>query len=157
MTSAISLLVGKWKIYHSYPEYSFIHNVQVVYFTVKHSYLCNNYEYIDLKQIYCQSLRVTIDPDKRTCVKQEQVSWYQGVSVKQMKVHEIYILVQGHLCCVLYTLVYSYKRPSEADPQQIRIFFVRVTEDRCFQEGDGNRLQGVIWPLVEPINCCTVN
>ena len=41
MTSAISSLVRIWKICHSYPGCSFIWNLRVAHFTVKHSYLCN--------------------------------------------------------------------------------------------------------------------
>ena len=40
MTSAISSLVRIWKISHSYPGCSFVWKIQV-YFSVKHSYLCN--------------------------------------------------------------------------------------------------------------------
>ena len=40
--TAISSLVRIWKICHSYPGYSFVWNLRVAYFTVKHSYLCNN-------------------------------------------------------------------------------------------------------------------
>ena len=35
-----------WKICHSYPGCSFIWNLRVEYFTVKHSYLCNKSKYI---------------------------------------------------------------------------------------------------------------
>ena len=42
MTSAISSLVRIWKISHSYPGCSYIWKIRVVYFSVKHSYLCNN-------------------------------------------------------------------------------------------------------------------
>ena len=41
MTSAISSLVRIWKISHSYPGCSFIWKIRAVYFSVKHSYLCN--------------------------------------------------------------------------------------------------------------------
>ena len=42
ITSAISSLVMIWKLCYSYPGYNFIWNLRVAYFTVKHSYLCNN-------------------------------------------------------------------------------------------------------------------
>ena len=41
MTSAISSLVRIWKISHSYPGCSFVWKIRVVYFSVKHPYLCN--------------------------------------------------------------------------------------------------------------------
>ena len=43
MTSAIFSLVRIWKICHSYPGCSFIWNLRVAYFTVKHPYPCNKY------------------------------------------------------------------------------------------------------------------
>ena len=49
MTSAISSLVRIWKISHSYPGCSFVRKIRVVYFSLKHSYLCNNtYLYTDI-------------------------------------------------------------------------------------------------------------
>ena len=49
--SAISLLVRIWKISHSYPGCSFVWKIRVVYFSVKHSYLCNKYEIYKYKFI----------------------------------------------------------------------------------------------------------
>ena len=45
MSSAISSLVRIWKISHSYPVCSFVWKIRVVYFSVKHSYLCNKKRY----------------------------------------------------------------------------------------------------------------
>ena len=45
MTSAISPLVRIWKIFHSYPGCSFVWKIRVVYFSVKHSHLCNETGY----------------------------------------------------------------------------------------------------------------
>ena len=52
MTSAISSLVRIWKICHSYPGCSFIWNLRVAHFTVKHSYLCNIEYYYTVAQKY---------------------------------------------------------------------------------------------------------
>ena len=41
MTSAISSLARIWKICDSYPGCSFVWKIRAVYFSVKHSYLCN--------------------------------------------------------------------------------------------------------------------
>ena len=46
MTSAISSLERIWKMSYSYPGCSFVWKIRVVYFSVKHSYLCNKNEYI---------------------------------------------------------------------------------------------------------------
>ena len=46
MTSAISSLARIWKICDSYPGCSFVWKIRAVYFSVKHSYLCN-------KQHFC--------------------------------------------------------------------------------------------------------
>ena len=52
MTSAISSLVRIWKISHSYPECSFVWKIQVVYFSVKPSYVYNYYYCIDIYKYY---------------------------------------------------------------------------------------------------------
>ena len=59
MTSVISSLVRIWKISHSYPGCSFVWKIRVVYFSVKHSYLCNKYNYLRVacyKQIILTNL-----------------------------------------------------------------------------------------------------
>ena len=48
-TSAISSLVRIWKTSHSYLGCCFVWKIRVVYFSVKHSYLCNKMQY----QLYC--------------------------------------------------------------------------------------------------------
>ena len=63
MTSAISSLVKIWKISHSYPGSSFVWKIRIVYFSVKHSYLCNkiyifkNDIVANLKTIFCDALK----------------------------------------------------------------------------------------------------
>ena len=57
MRSAISSLVRIWKISHSYPGCSFVTfvwKIRVVYFSVKHSYLFNNLQYLlpHLRMLY---------------------------------------------------------------------------------------------------------
>mgnify|MGYP001794352601 CR=1 FL=1 len=55
MMSAISSLVRIWKICHSYPGCSFIWNLRVAYFTVKHWCLCNTFLYYCLHRGTTQS------------------------------------------------------------------------------------------------------
>ena len=45
VTSSISSLVKIWKICHLYPRCSFVRNLQVVHFPVKHSCLCDKAGY----------------------------------------------------------------------------------------------------------------
>ena len=48
-------LVRIWKISHSYPGCSFVWKIRVVYFSVKHSYLCNKNIYQSSK-LYTKNL-----------------------------------------------------------------------------------------------------
>ena len=46
-----STLLRIWKISHPYPGCSFVWKIQVVYFSVKHSYLCNKTSYLCLHSL----------------------------------------------------------------------------------------------------------
>ena len=57
----ISSLVRIWKISHLYPGCSFVWKIRVVYFLVKHSYLCKKNGYILFGRTVSAHKQIAID------------------------------------------------------------------------------------------------
>ena len=100
MTSAISSLMRIWKISYSYPGCTFVWKIRVVYFSVKHSYLCNKYIYIRDASPFASAFRLCL-----RCF--EFICWFFVVysavfgSVLTVLRYSITTLEMGRSLCVI--------------------------------------------------------
>ena len=69
-----SSLVKIWKISDSYSGCSFVWKIRVVFFSVKHSYLCNKIIYNFLTLINFRNSFHFLVPDRRILLRSENVS-----------------------------------------------------------------------------------